>query len=158
MAINKSEQTLDKKLINDITDLKSQIIKIKGKQPVGADIVQVEPTQLITSSAVITAGSRLTFSITVTPVNQTLTLWNFSHSTYLDVNNPTNLYPGGSAFTPVSDQLKMIIFSWHDWALSDDVTNKRVYNVRYDATNCSSDHTIYFTFRSYIPKLSGTSV
>ncbi len=158
MPVNKAENTLENRLINDIDSIKRDLREIKGVQPVGADILAVASSDLTEASFTVTAGGARTAVITITPTDDTLTLWNFAFSNYMDVDNQTYLYPDGIAWAPGEDPLKMRIWGWFDWADSNDITNTRVFKIRYDASSCASDHTVYLKFKSYLPRLAGTTV
>ena len=86
MAINIVDLTLENKLVEDIKKLKLLTERIRTRQDVGADVVQIVTSDLTTSvTFTLTAGSHATIKNTLTPIDQLLTIWNLLRT--LDGNN-----------------------------------------------------------------------
>lgn len=122
---------------------------VKSRQIIAVDSIPIGLTAVTTATFTLTAGSQGTVNVLNTPDDKTLALWNFAYSNYIDVNNTAHLYTDGSAWGIADDALNVRIFPWLDWADSNDATNTRMYKIRYDLTNCVSDHTFYFYCKAY---------
>lgn len=155
MSTNKAEQTLEKRLINDIEELKRQVREIKTVQRIGGDVLTTIASSLVTNGPVTTSpGLGANFTITVTPGSPILTLWNYLFTIYVDVLDSAHEFPNGASLT--ADQRKLTIMNWIDWANSSDITNIRVFKIRV-RNDDSSSHDYYIKFKIYIPEIQGTS-
>lgn len=159
MGINRAEQRLDDRLINEVRRMRSDFRELKSfTQPIGGDGLLVEGVPsggAASGSATVTAGGLLSFTVTVTPLNQTLTVWNFAYTLLVDTNSAGYEYRYGSSLSAA--QRKLRVQSRIDWASSSDATNVRVYIVEIENYD-TSDHDIYLYIRAYIPKLTGTAI
>lgn len=155
MSTNKAEQTLEKRLINDIEELKRQVREIKTVQRIGGDVLTTIASGLVTSGPVTTAaGLGANFNITVTPGSPILTLWNYLFTVYVDVLDAAHEFPNGASLT--ADQRKLTIMNWIDWANSSDITNIRLFKIRV-RNDDSVSHDYYIKFKIYIPEIQGTA-
>lgn len=157
MPINKAEQQLAQQLTNRVLKLERDMADIKNAQLLGADSLVVEripaAAQLTGGPYTIAAGSFLTFVITSTPANGTLTLWDFLHTLYIDAYDAAHAFPGGASTT--AGMRNLFENTWTDWADSSDSSNIRVYKTRIYNNDVSS-HDFWIDFRAYLPKLTGT--
>lgn len=157
MALNKTEQSLEDKLIRDIEDMKQQLITLKTHlQPMGADMLDIRTGNVATAtSSSVPAGSAINVSFSVNPVSDlVLSLYNFEVTVYVDVFNDTNKYPDGSLIT--SPQRNLKFESWLDWADSwNDIAHSfiRVYKIRI-VNNDSSAHVYYVNYQAVFPKFT----
>lgn len=161
MSINRSEQTLETRLTNKVTELERQLIDLKAKaQPIGGDTLLVDKlpsgATILSTSFTMGAGSSTNVLVEVEPFNDTLTLHNMFWNIYVDTDALTHDWPVGSSLTvdQISDILAMPMWNW---ARSDDTTNKRVFVLHIRNIGAVS-HTIYFKFKDYLPKLTGSTV
>ena len=158
MAINKSEQTLEDRLINDIDNLKRQLLTFKTHpQPVGADILQVEYTATTNAFALgVPAGSSVTVTITITPLSDfVLTLSTHMFTLYVDGYDAAHAYPNGASLTSAMRKLKLE--SWVDYNGSKLVSpfgRAFIINVRNDDV---SAHDYHFDHAILTPTLTTTS-
>lgn len=133
MSFNVSEQRLEKRLINEIQNLKRMVEEMRQSQPVGADIVQTVTSPLLeTGTVTLGAGSLVTFNLTVVPTDEVLTLWNI-FSTLLVNNTGNTLTPMWPNDTINSGETIGSIIDWQiepDWARSHDAIGKRVYWIK----------------------------
>ncbi len=139
----------EENIIREIQDISARIRRIEAvRQPVGADIVQIVTSGLTTaSSGSVASGSRAVFTITVTPSNQKLTLWDILFSIYVDTNsNSAYLYPSGASLSAGQKNLDL---QWAvDYSLSSDATGQRVAKITV-VNNDSSAHTYYLHQKFY---------
>lgn len=158
MSINKAENQLENKLVNDIENLKRDMREIKTKQPIGADVLQVAPLPtsgaLFAGPVTVASGSSVTFTVTFTPDSQTLTIWNVLFSLYVDADATANLFPSGSALT--SAQRNLRVAGWFDWSSSSDSTNMRAYKIHVRNEDAAS-HDYYIRIRAYLPTIGATA-
>jgi len=158
MGVNKAEQSLEDKIIRDIDGLKRDLREIKTKQPIGADILQVVPLPLagvgFAGPFTIPANGATNVNVNFTPDDDTLTVWNFLWTLYIDVDDPDNAWPSGASLT--AGQLNIHVFSWVDWFSSSDSTNERTYKIRI-LNDDTSSHDYYLRIRAYLPSI-GASV
>lgn len=156
--INKAENQLQDRLIKDIEDLKRQVRDIKTAQLIGGDVIKVIPiptSSYIDSGVVtVTPGLGLTTTITLSSTSQTLTLWNFLYTLYVDGVTSADIFPTGSNLDTA--KRKCTFMNWVDWALSSDVTNTRVIKLR-ARNDDSSNHDYAFHMRAYVPSLTGSA-
>lgn len=158
MTINRAEQRPEDKLVRDIQGIKRFQHELKANpQYIGGDVLRVEPVPFgsyILGSTSIGAGSGITFNLTITPVLETLTLWNFLFDVYVDTNDPAYQYPAGTSLSV--GQRNMRHEAWISFGDSSDLTNVRVFKIR--VTNLDTvSHTYYVRVRAYIPKLTGST-
>lgn len=160
MAINKAEQQLPDKLINDLTDLKRDMREIKSKQPVGGDILQVQKIPAGTATlfagplTIAGGGNTGTFIVTFVPDQSTLTLWNTLWTLWIDVVDNAHQFPQGSSLD--LNMRAIALSSWWDWADSSDTSNIRVFKIHI-LNNAGLSHDYYVKIKAYIPQLSNTS-
>jgi hypothetical protein len=162
MTVNKVEFLAQKRLPKDMQEMRHDIKALKNPQPLGADVLSVQGTpgvgSVLAASSTVASGNLVQFSITCTPpsATQTLTLWNFAATLYVDTPAvATNEY-GGISNTLTTEQKNLIREDWFDWAESSDVTNTRVYKMRVK-NNGASSHTYYLYFKAYLPTLGGST-
>lgn len=154
MGVNRAEQGLDNKLVNDVRGLKRDMRELKTKQPIGADSITVigvpEVGALLAGPITIIAGSSLTLAVTTIPAGNTLTLWNFAFTIYVDGTSNDDQWPNGANMTLAKREL--FVFDWFDWADSSDVTNIRVYKIRLRNSDPGGiTHDYYVRFKAYAP-------
>jgi Flp pilus assembly protein TadG len=162
MGLNKVGLRLEKKVTNNIKTLNRYVRELKTPQSIGLDILQVQSTNLaIFGPYTIIAGKYLTLSIGTSVLNETLTLWNFSFTVYIDptsinpvtgIPDAANQFPSGANLTSGilgTTQLQ----NWQDWADSSDSTNSRTYKIRI-VNGDTVSHTYYYVFRAYLPSSS----
>lgn len=114
--------------------------------PIGAVSYPATPNDVATTVSVVPANDARTITVTVTPPDKRLGIWNFLHSIFVDTDNIDYIFSSGVSLTAA--QRKLVIQAWVDWALSSDQNNIRVYRVRIQNED-SSDHTCYFYVKSY---------
>ncbi len=155
MSINKAQNGLDKRLVNDIAKIHRDLRELKTKQPIGADVLKVVGVPnglgvLLAGPLTLLGGQSGTFNVTTTPSSQILTIWNFAFTVYVD--NTTNAYqwPNGSSITVGSGNIFCV--PWLDWADSSDTTNVRVFKVRISNEDPGAvTHSYYLRFKAYLP-------
>ena len=154
MAINKAELTLQDKLINDIEQLKQQMIMLKTNiQKVGADVLDIQSGNLVSAtSATILAGNSVTMSITNSGItDKVLTIMNYEFTVYVDTKDLAHAYPSGSL---TSAQRLLKLESWLDFITSDEGTdNHRTYIIRIVNQDTVS-HVYFIDFKIITPKFS----
>lgn len=155
--INKAEQQLENRLVNEIDELKRQLHDIKTVQPLGADVLAVQDFGLV-SLGPLTMDPGETYRITVAlqPQNNILTLINYLWSAFIDNENDADyLYPHGQFLFSLLEDGKFFAHDHIDWALSSDSTNLRFITFIF-YNNDSIAHDIYFRFNLYFPAVSFT--
>lgn len=157
MPVNRTQNSLDKRLVKTVASLKREMAQLKTPQKIGADIISVDRipsgAEVASGPWTVAAGSYLHIYFTVFPASDTLTLWNFLHTVYVDTDNDsTYIWPGGSNVNP----LKHLVTAWIDWELSNDTTNSRKY-VIYVLNNDGISHDYYIHNRAYLPHNPGAS-
>lgn len=155
MSINKAEQLLENRLVKEVTEAKRDLTEIKGRQPVGGDIVVYEgiPTgSPSTVSFVISASSNTRVTITIIPASPLVVNWDLYFSFYVDTDaNADYLWPLGASVFALRHAFKPKV--WWDWGRSSDTTGHRVVHLDIENTDVS-DHTLYLYFKVYGPKLA----
>lgn len=155
MSINKSENSIEKRLVNTIATLVRDMRELKSKQPIGADALTVVSVPsgagaFTVGPVFIISGSSSTINITTIPANSRLTLWNFAFTVYVDVLDNAHQWPNGSALTV--EQREAWVFNWLDWADSSDTLNTRCYKIRIrNSSPAINDHNYYIQFKAYAP-------
>lgn len=169
---NVTTLSLEQHLQQSLKRLESEFLQFKNRQPVGGDVLIVQgypdnnQVQLIGPLTLGAYGSSSpffigTFIYNVSPANQTLTLWNFSSTLYVDPTiNPVSGLPdaahqiGASSGSTLTTAQKSCTFDpWLDWADSSDTTNARSHKARVVNLDASS-HTYYVVIRAYFPNLN----
>lgn len=152
-----------KQLITSLTSRRSETRNQSAPQPLGGDILTVQGipdnNQVYLNSLVIGSGAPGEFIYQVQPNNQTLTLWNFGWSIYIDptvfeANGiPQSIFKwaSGSALTVAQNNIS--VCGYLDWADSSDETNQRTFKVTVH-NNDTSNHTYYAAVRFYLPNLN----
>lgn len=149
-----------------LRDMQRTLTKMKAPQPVGGDILIVQGIpdggDFYLSSITLLAGQTGYARYDISPANETLTLWNFGWTIYVDPTNfqsnglPTStfIWPTGSSWSSTSGQFNLSASGRLDWHQSSDDTNERVFilTVR---NNDSVSHTYYIAARFYLPYLPG---
>lgn len=152
--INKTNLTEDRRLIQELAEMRRDIEAMKSRQLLGGDNIVVTGTNVATGVfGALAAGDTLWVTITTTPVNPVLTLWDFHFSVYVDGGGPflaTNHLPSGSALSSALTKLIRIQYI-PDWGTSTDSTGERVYYVGI-TNNDASSHTISFEAANYAIK------
>lgn len=157
MSINKAENSLENRLVNQVAKHERDIREMKSAiQPIGGDSLAIQSTSILLGGPVnLVSGAWATMNITITPATQTLTLWNFLFTLYVDATDAAHAYPGGSALT--ASQRELDVQPWIDWGDSSDTTNVRVYKVRLQNLDGINAHNYYIRFKAYYPALTGTA-
>lgn len=157
MSINRAENSLENRQTKAIVEMQRSSLELKTKtQQIGADVVAVQGIPsggAATGSFTLATNSAATFTVTVTPTNQLLTLWNFLFDIRVDVNDADHQFPNGAALTTAQRQMRQ--YEWISWGDSSDTTNIRTFKVRVENYDTVS-HDYYLVVRSYLPKLAGT--
>lgn len=164
MTVNKAAQGLDSRFINDVARLQRNLREIKSPQHIGADIIEIQsiPSSSFVSLAgpfTIPSGGGLLVTHTYATDLQTLTLWNFLVSLYIDptidgmtgLPDSANKYPDGGMLS--AGQLNIKFETWIDWASSSDTTNARAF-ITYAVNKDTVDHTYYVAEKAYLPNLN----
>lgn len=163
---SRTQSLIQNKSITLQRQMQRTLTKLKAPQPIGADILSVQGipdnNQYYLNSLTLPAGYAGNWIYNITPVNQTLTLWNFAWTLYVD---PTSFLSGGAptdsfkfatgnAFSANSGQWNASVSARLDFSASSDVTNKRVFilDVR---NNDSVSHVYYVAARFYLPYIQG---
>ncbi|MET3349047.1 UNVERIFIED_ORG: hypothetical protein ABID57_000716 [Arthrobacter sp. UYEF1] len=140
--------------MKEVADLRREIEAMKAKQLLGGDNVVVTATNVASANiGPLAAADTVWVTITTTPSNQSLTIWDFHYSVYVDGGGPyliTNLLPAGSALSAALVKLIRVQYI-PDWASSVDTTGVRKYYVGITNTD-SSSHTISFQAVNYAIK------
>lgn len=160
MSINRAENSLEDKLLNKLAGMERDIREMKSAiQPIGGDALDIEATPMVqAASLTIAAGGAATFNITAIPGSQTLTLWNFLWTMYIDGLADANQWPSNTAGTSTlsAAQRSIRAFAWIDWADSSDSTNVRVHKIRVENPDTAS-HTVTIKLKAYLPRLTGAA-
>ena len=82
---NLIDQTVENKLVSDIKKLKDVALKIRQKQDIGADAIQIVISNIATLDFTLGAGELLSFLNIVTPADAFLSVWNLLRT--LEANN-----------------------------------------------------------------------
>lgn len=141
---NLIEQTIEKKLIEDIRKLKEVVLRIRQKQDVGADAIQIAISNLSTADFTIVAGDFVTITTTLTPSDQILSIWNLFST--LEANNtgqPVNHWPDESDDSAHDLGVVIRFEGGLDWAKSNDSIGVRVATF---IVENNDNHTLDFTF------------
>lgn len=144
---NLIDQTIENKLVGDIKNLKGIVLKIRQKQFVGADIIQVVISNLVEATWTLIAGDLITFTNTVEVSDQHVTIWNLFRTLEAN-NNPVGTYKHWPEEQDDSAHVLGAVVRWevsNDLQDSDDVTGKRVAHV---IVVNNDSHTLDFRFRS----------
>lgn len=157
MSINKAEQSLNDKLVNDIEEIKQQLIALKTHlQPIGADMLDIRVGSTVTISAVtVTAGGALNVTFTIHPTSDlVLTLYNFEITVFVDTYDDAHKYPDGSSLIAAQRNIKFE--SWLDW--EDSIDNAtflfiKAYKMRV-VNNDTASHNYYIKWTPIFPKFS----
>lgn len=158
--INKAEQSLDKRLINDLMETKRNLKEIKGIQPMGGDIIDTQSapevgTVVIDTGILAGTWDSLLYTFSIDPADDNLVNWVPYFSVYFGNDlDPDWEFPDGQFVTGLAFEFD--IYSWWDWALSYDSDGTRVFHLRLDHNSGLSDRLI-IRVKLYAPKLS-TSV
>ena len=149
MPVSKNliEEGIENKLISDIKKLKNIVIKLRQKQDVGADVVQIVVSTLATADFTLAAGVSATIQNTATPVDEFLSVWNLLRT--LEANDtgssPLKHWPE-EADASAHNLGSVIRFEGgKDLTNSDDGTGKRV---AFFVVENNDNHTLDFTYSS----------
>ncbi len=168
----RTDRILTYKPVTMMRRLHTDTQQIRAPQPIGADVLQVqslpEPDTVDITGPVTIGYSGdpsgmpplAIFTFDSVPDNQTLTLWNFAWSLYIDpaTFNPSGVptddaqWPFGTA-TGIYTGNKIQVTPWLDWATSSDTTNSRAFYI-YVHNSDTVEHTLYMAFKSYFPNLN----
>lgn len=154
--INKSEQTLDNRLVEEIAHMKRELNALKTRQLLGGDNLVVDVSNTVSADLTILAGESAALTLTVTPADGRLSLMEPAWSLYIygtSLPNPDYLIPNGSL---VSMSLRHETRTeWReDLSLNDDNSGiKRfILTVHNDATVAT--RVFLFQAKIYSPKRS----
>lgn len=155
MTVNMSEQTLEDRLVNEVADIRKELLAIKTKQFIGGDNTVIGVTNVSNSVTTVPAGINQYFNFTLTPVGNRLTIWNLFFSVYVDGVGfaDNNRFPDGSNL--VGGMLKMKVRYWGDWAISSDSTGLRWYWICVENYDTAS-HVIGVRAAAYAIKSAAT--
>ncbi len=152
MAINKSEQSLEDKLLNDVNELKNQLLYLKTHpQPIGADGIKYAVANGGTSITVA-SGATSTISFKFTPSSDfVLNGYDYLLTIIIDTYDTAHLYAGGASLT--AGQRNLDLEHWMDFQNSDFVSPfGRIFNVHIK-NNDSASHVYYVNIGLVYPTL-----
>jgi hypothetical protein len=168
-SINRTTQALDQELQQSLRKLWSEFLQFKNRQPVGGDVLKVQgypdnnqvqvggPLTLDAYGSGYPSGN---FNFVILPSNQTLTIWNFAVTLYVDptfdpvTGIPDNAHAlGGGSSTLTYGQRNCAADRYMDWAESNDSNNLRAFKVRVINFD-SSSHSYYIAIRAYLPNIN----
>lgn len=158
MAINKTEQGLEDRLINKIAELERQIIALRTPQGIGGDVFEVAlvpETYLDAGPLNIAGGAKGYLSVSVTPANPRQMMINFQYTVFVDTLTDAYAYPNGTSLS--AGQLKMYTSLRDDLKgqLANPTTLARIFHV--DIENYDSvAHNYYIRLRALIPRQEAT--
>jgi len=139
----------EQNIVRDIKNIEKRIAKLERvKQLIGADIVQITSSDLVsTSSGSVPAGGRVVFTLTISPSSGILNLWDLFFSFYIDTDDDTDyLYPSGGS---LSSGQKNLDLQWSlDFVNSDEDTGERVAKITI-VNNDSSSHEYFLHSKWY---------
>ena len=147
MSNNLIEEGIEKKLISDIKKLKNIVIKLRQKQDVGADVVQIVISTLATADFTLDSGILATIQNTATPSEQFLSVWNLLRT--LEANDtgssPLKHWPEEADASGHNLGSVVRFEGGKDLTNSDDGTGKRV---AFFVVENNDNHTLDFTYSS----------
>lgn len=151
MSINRTTESMEDRLIREVSSLRREMAALKQAQPIGADSLVVVGSNLVTTGGVlVTPGIANLYSgaFNVSSALGTLQLLDFKLSMYVDTDGAsTHLFPNGSSLT-ASGGKKMRLSLWPDWADGSDSTGLQVY--KYAIENADTiNHTVYLYAKAY---------
>ena len=148
MSKNIVELNLENKLVEDIKKLKLLVDKIRTRQDVGADAIQIVISELTTSATfTLTAGSNATIKNTATPVDGLLTIWNLLR-TIDGNNNPVGTFKHWPDEQDDSGHVLGAVVRWQgDKDLQDSVDATGIRVAHFIVEN-NDNHTLDFRYRS----------
>lgn len=160
MAINRTTQSLEERLVNDVSDMQKELKQLKNAQPVGADVLEVQslpgPGSVFLGGPVnLPPNNAVTFTSTLTPTSSVLTLWNFKFSVYVDILQRNNRFPLGSNLT--IGQINTSVTAWSDYSDSSEATNTRFEIIRI-LNEDTVAHNYWVVCKAYLPKLSNSGI
>ncbi len=144
---NLINQTIENKLIEDIRKLKDVVLRIRQKQDIGADAIQIVISNLVSATFTITAGNNAVIINTITPVDEVLSIYNLFRT--IEANdNPVGIFKHWPDESDDSGHLlgKVIRFEGgFDWGKSNDTTGVRK---AFFIVENNDNHTLDFRYRS----------
>lgn len=114
------------------------------------------PGNTTQGSITVTPGTSGTFAVTTYPDSNSLSLWNFLWSCFVDVDSGDHNYPNGILLPPALLP-KLFIFAHYDWATSSDLTNIRTEYIMI-INNDMVPHTVYLNYKAYTQPTTATAV
>lgn len=150
-----SEQTLEDRLVNEVADLRKELLAIKTKQLIGGDNTVVRAAGSASAVTTITAGLTTFFTLTLVPTVPRVTLWDLAMTFFVDGVGfaLANIYPDGSAMTAGTKKLR--VSWWYDWIVSDDVSGTRRWRIRVENFDVA-DHIVGIQTVAYAISTAGT--
>lgn len=117
-------------------------------QSIGSDLLAIVSSNLASvPTGSIAAGAEVIVTVTLTPSDQILGVWNLFHSFYIDTDNNDNyLYGSGASLTTA--QKNLYHEWWYDWGSSNDSIGQRVAYIRIK-NNDSSAHSYFLRTKWY---------
>lgn len=152
--INKSEQTLDNRLVEEIAYMRRELNALKTRQLLGGDNMVVGRSNQFSGDIVVGAGQTAILHLNVTTGDGAMTMMQVGWSLYLygiALPDPVWLFPSGSSVS--SAICNEIHVDWReDWSLSDDDTGLKSFILTIHNSSGASSRTFLFTGRVYSPK------
>lgn len=125
--INRANQTMGQRLVQDLAALKREGNALKTRQRYGADNLVVNPENVSSTTVTLAANQRTTIFVTAEPVVPQSVIAEVAHSIFIGTDNdPDYLWPEG-ALLSTNDVFNTVTASRLDMALSDPLTGKKVY-------------------------------
>jgi hypothetical protein len=133
---------------------------IKKYHYVGTSSIPASPVDTFSLFITLPAGLNANFNITTTPLEQRLSIWNFTFTVCIDSlntdsegffqyqfpNNQTAGHPSTSLLSNAQQSCR--ITNWTDWATSSDIDNIRNNFIRLENLD-SGSHDYYLFFKAY---------
>lgn len=151
MSINRTIESMEDRFIREVASLRREMAALKQAQPIGADSLIVESSNLVSTGGVLVLpgiANLYSGAFNVTSALGRLQLLDFKVSMYVDTDGSSaHLFPNGSSL-PASGGKKMRFNLVADWADGNDSTGLQVY--KYTVENADSiNHTVYLHAKAY---------
>lgn len=162
MGINKAEQTLEDKLVNDIEQLKRDMREIKTKQPIGADVLEIQEVPgpgfvFLGGPTTVAPNGTTVFTTTLTVPSGNFSLVNFAHSLFIGTYLSAFRYPTGASLS--GPDVAGTNHTGYLESLLMDVAGEGIYKYYIVVRNNSASSLDYYVeVRAFLPAAVGTVV
>lgn len=156
--INRAENDLDNRLVNEVASIRRELLQIKTNQAIGGDVLAFDVFPALSSAPssvgpiTVPSNEYTIINVFIAPAQYRLTLVNALMTVYIDNWNTDYRWPGGNSIDP--SLFDVTIFEDLQGFNLGTKSHKFICVVK---NNDVSAHNIYLTVRVILPRLTGTT-